>query len=167
MARNSVPAAYRTSYSLAQIVLHWSIAALVFWQLFFSGRPPRFLYGTATQDLWTRTFESSHVWIGLLVLALVAVRVVLRLVHGAPPADESNRMVAMAAKGAHLLFYVLLFFMPITGIMSWYFGWPTGGLHEAGQPVFVALIAVHVAAAGWHQFVKRDGLMKRMVAPAH
>jgi cytochrome b561 len=167
MPRNPVSAAYRTSYSWAQIVLHWTIAALVIWQLFFSGRPPRFLYGSASQDLWTRTFESSHVWIGLLVLALVLVRVVLRLVHGAPPADESNPMVAMAAKGAHLFFYVLLFFMPITGILSWYFAWPTGGLHEAGQPVFVALIAVHVAAAVWHQFANRDGLMKRMLAPAH
>lgn len=167
MPRSSVPAADRASYSRAQIVLHWSIAALVMWQLFFSEHPPRSLYGATSQDLWTRTFELSHVWIGLLVLALVVVRVVLRLVHGAPPADKSNRMAAMAAKGAHLLFYVLLFLMPITGVMSWYFGWPVGGLHEAGQPVFVALIALHVAAAGWHQFIKRDGLTKRMLAPAH
>lgn len=166
MADIYAPARDRTSYSRAQIFLHWTIAALVFWQLFFSQRPPRYLNDTLGQDLWTRTFESSHVWIGILVLALVVARVVLRLVHGAPPADESNRLVALAARGAHFLFYVLLFFMPISGIMAWYFGWPTGGLHEAGQPVFVVLIGVHVAAALWHQFIKRDGLMKRMLEPA-
>ena len=66
----------------------------------------------------------------------------------------------------HFLFYALLVFMPVTGILAWYFGLPTGDLHELGQPAFIALIVAHVAAALWHQFVQRDGLIRRMVVPA-
>ncbi len=166
MPQNSRLKLRPASYSWAQIVLHWTIAVLVVWQLFFSGRP-RFHVTSTTTDLWSMTSQSSHVWVGLLILLLVAIRIALRLVLGAPPADDSNRLAATAARGAHFLFYALLLFMPITGILAYYGGLPVGGLHEAGQPVFVALIAVHAAAALWHQFVKRDGLMRRMLAPAH
>lgn len=154
------------SYSLAQIVLHWSIAALVAWQLFFSDHPPRIQPGSAQLSVWARTWESSHVWLGLAVLGLVVIRIVLRLAVGAPSPVETNRFQATAAQVVHFLFYALLVFMPVTGILAWYFGLPTGDLHELGQPAFIALIVAHVAAALWHQFVQRDGLIRRMVVPA-
>jgi cytochrome b561 len=112
------------------------------------------------------TADSSHAWIGLLVLALVAVRIAVRLIQGAPPVEETNRLQAMAAHVTHWLFYGLLFFMPITGILTYYLGLPVGELHELGEPVFIVLIAAHVGATAWHQFVKRDGIMRRMTVPA-
>lgn len=152
------------SYSWAQIVLHWAIAALVIWQLFFSEHPPHERPGAAEADFWTLTLESSHVWIGLIVLALVVVRIALRLGHGAPALDDQDSRVVLVARIVHFLFYVLLVYMPVTGILAYYAGLPVGGLHELGQPVFIALIAVHVVAALWHQFVRRDHLMRRMLA---
>ncbi len=163
MAQTSVPTARPASYSLAQILLHWSIAALVIWQLFFSEHPPRMQPGSAQLSVWTRTWESSHVWLGLAVLALVVVRVALRLAVGAPPPVETHKVQALAAQAVHFLFYFLLFFMPITGILAWYFGLPTGGIHELGQPVFIGLIVAHVAATLWHHFVKHDGVIRRML----
>ncbi|MCB1489432.1 MAG: cytochrome b [Bauldia sp.] len=165
MAQPSMPTERPASYSFAQIVLHWTIAALVVWQLFISGRPPRIQPGSV-QGFWAMTTESSHVWLGLIVLALVIVRVVLRLSQGAPPPVESSRATETAARVVHFLFYLLLFFMPITGMLAWYAGLPTGDIHELGQPVFIALIVIHVAATGWHQFVKHDGLIRRMIVPA-
>ena len=153
------------SYSLAQIVLHWTIAGLVAWQLFISGHPPRIQPGSV-QGFWAMTTASSHVWLGLTVLALGVVRVVLRLSQGAPPPVESPPAAEVASRVVHFLFYLLLFFMPITGILAWYFGLPTGDIHELGQPVFIVLIAAHVAASLWHQFIRHDGLIRRMVVPA-
>jgi cytochrome b561 len=45
--------------------------------------------------------------------------------------------------------------------------WPEGKellstIHEITAFVFMILIILHVSAALWHQFVKRDGLLSRM-----
>lgn len=38
-----------------------------------------------------------------------------------------------------------------------------GDLHKLFQPLFYVLIGLHVLAALWHQFVRKDGLIKRMM----
>jgi cytochrome b561 len=35
-------------------------------------------------------------------------------------------------------------------------------LHAIAAKLLVALIVLHIAAALWHQFVRRDGLLRRM-----
>lgn len=40
--------------------------------------------------------------------------------------------------------------------------YPPRAIHGAFAGVLMALIALHVAAALWHQVVRRDGLMARM-----
>ena len=142
------------SYSLIQIVLHWTIALLVLWNLFVSEEPGR---NGAVGFL-----EQTHVWFGIAILVLVALRIVLRLTRGVPAPVETNELQALAAHITHLLFYILLIFMPVTGILTYYFGLPLGGIHHLGEPVFIVLIAVHVLATLWHQFVKRDNIISRM-----
>lgn len=154
------------SYGLSQIVLHWAIAALVIWQLFFSEDPPENRAGAATQGFWAEMFNSSHLWVGFAILGLVIVRIGLRLKRGAPPAPSDGRLQAMGATAVHFLFYALLVLMPVTGILAYYTGLPTEELHELGEPLFVGLIAIHVIATVWHQFVLRDGLFQRMIVPA-
>ncbi|HZP20115.1 MAG TPA: cytochrome b/b6 domain-containing protein [Bauldia sp.] len=157
------------AYSLSQVVLHWTIAALVLWQLFVAPAPNetlRMARRGLTPSALDTFLASSHVWVGSAVLALVVIRLVLRVRRPPPELDEPNPLLAFAARASHFLFYALLFFMPLTGIASWFFGLPVGGLHEAGQPVFVGLIAIHVAASLWHQFVRRDGVLSRMLVPS-
>jgi cytochrome b561 len=157
-------------YSLTQILLHWSIAALVVWQLVFGdsiGQAERLARGGGEVSAATQFLASSHVWVGFAILALVTLRIFVRLRNGAPPpAGDGSPLAAGIARAAHGLFYALLFAMPITGILDYYFHLPTGGIHELGKPVFIVLIAVHAAAALWHQFVRRDGTLGRMLAPA-
>ncbi|WP_421725544.1 cytochrome b [Bauldia sp.] len=156
-----------TAYSLSQIVLHWSIAALVLWQLFFSDDPPENRAGAAAQGFWTEMLTSSHLWAGFAILALVAVRIAIRLRRGPPPpVPDEGRVQAATAKVVHALFYGLLIYMPVTGILAYYFNLPLTGLHELGEPLFVGLIAIHVIASLWHQFVLRDGLFRRIIVPA-
>ncbi len=109
---------------------------------------------------------NSHIWVGFAILGLVALRIVLRLAYGAPAPDEPNRAAVILARVAHAAFYVLLVMMPVTGILDYYFHLPTGEIHELGKPLFIALIALHVAATAWHQFIRRDGTLRRMLVPA-
>ncbi|MCP4383790.1 MAG: cytochrome b [Hyphomicrobiales bacterium] len=155
------------NYALSQIVLHWAIAALVIWQLFFTEDPPENRAGAAVQGFWAEVFSSSHLWAGFAILGLVLVRIAVRLRRGAPAAvGGEGRLQATVARIVHLLFYALLVFMPVTGILDYYFHLPTGGLHELGEPIFIALIVVHAVAAIWHQFILRDGLMRRITVPS-
>ncbi len=164
-----MPAADRSltpsSYTLGQILLHWTIAALVIWQLVFGERIRAVEHpeGASATDL---LLGNSHIVVGIAILVLVALRIVLRLVNGAPPLDEPNRLAAFLAKATHLAFYVLLVAMPVTGLMDFYLGLPTGEIHELGKPLFIVLIALHVLATLWHQFVRHDGTLRRMTVPA-
>ena len=111
-------------YTAYQIGLHWLIAALVFVQLIFGesmtevieaaeeGKPVTALTGN---------LASMHYYFGIAILALVAVRLVLRLKNGAPPPPpETSGAIELAGRFSHCLFYVLLIAVPVTGLLGYY-----------------------------------------------
>ncbi len=63
------------------------------------------------------------------------------------------------------MFYALLVVVPVTGLLGYYYGDPYGELHTYAKPVFIGLIALHVAASLYHQFWRKDGLLMRMLTP--
>jgi len=155
-------------YSVYQIGLHWLIAALVFVQLIF-GESMTEVIEAAEEGQVPSGFDSTFAWIhyyfGIAILVLVAVRLALRLKNGAPPPPASSGMIELAGKVSHWLFYVLLVGVPITGLLGYYYGDPYGELHTYAKPVFIGLIALHVAASLYHQFWQKDGLLMRMLKP--
>ncbi len=60
----------------------------------------------------------------------------------------------------------MLFAMPVLGLLTIYVSESFGDIHTLGKPVFIVLITVHVVAALFHQFVKRDGTLGRMLVLA-
>lgn len=153
-------------YSALQIALHWLIAVLVLWQLVFGESLPdaeRMLRSGGTPDASLEFFATSHIWVGFAILALVAVRIALRLARPVPAHEPGP--AALVAKVVHGLFYLLLAAAPLTGIADYYLGWPTGEVHELAKPAFIVLIAVHAAAALFRQFVRHDGTLTRMLLP--
>jgi cytochrome b561 len=50
----------------------------------------------------------------------------------------------------------------VTGTVATYFWWPASVAHRALFWVFAALVALHAAAAIWHQFGLKDGLLWRI-----
>jgi hypothetical protein len=60
-----------------------------------------------------------HHCFGIAILALVAVRLVLRLKNGAPPAPpETSGAIELAGRVSHWLFYALLVVVPVTGLLG-------------------------------------------------
>jgi cytochrome b561 len=155
-------------YSASQIALHWLIVVLVLFQLIFgesmshSVRAAR--RGTAL-DPSDATLATLHIWVGFAILAAVAIRLVLRLRFGAPPLPPGSALLGTLARLTHIAFYVLLVVVPVTGILAYWFIPSLGDVHELGKPAFIVLIALHAAAAVWHQFWLRDGLLLRMLKP--
>jgi cytochrome b561 len=155
-------------YNRTQIGLHWLTALLVAYNLIIDNSMRPVLRATAdgtepnSGDL---LMANLHAWIGIAIFAVVAVRLALRLGHGAPPPpDDMPRPLQIASKLSHWLFYAVLLAMPITGALAYYGGFrEMGDVHENGKPILIVLIAVHVGAALWHHFYKKDDVMRRMV----
>lgn len=166
-------------YSNVAIILHWLIAALVVWNVgvvFLTGEevPP--------------TLMESHKAAGITVLALSLVRIGWRLTHRWPPlSDHLAGWEKALARTTHVLFYVLLFVVPLAGwIMvsagrgdpvSWFglFDIPalpvarsreTAGLfyevHEYAAFAMIGLVILHVAGALKHSFIDRAPGLSRM-----
>jgi cytochrome b561 len=170
------------SYSRTAIVLHWSIAALVFAQLalgWWMIDIPKHPVGV--RAWWFNVHKSIGITIGLLVIF----RILWRLTHPAPPLpDTLPAWQRAAAKVSHAGLYLCLLTMPITGYLGSSFtrypikyfgyaiphwGWDapalkelTSQIHFGTVCVFMALILVHVTAAVRHLVTRDDRIFQRM-----
>lgn len=155
-------------YSMVQIALHWAIAALILFQLIFGedmGRAWRAVENGSVPEM--NLWIWAHILVGGTVLALVIWRLILRFLWGVPsaPAGLSKRMV-LAGEVGHWALYAVMVGAPVTGLAAWYGGiLPAGELHGWLKLLIIALVVLHIAAAFWHQFIRKDGLMMRMKKP--
>jgi cytochrome b561 len=149
-------------YSGLQIALHWIVVVLVAFQLLFGGDMSHLYRALARGQapssdvtLW----GNLHIWVGFTVLAAVALRI-----RHVPPPEEESPVLRWIAWATHIAFYVLLITLPITGAMAYYLDLPAmGDIHEIGKPILIILITLHVLAALWHQFIRRDNLLMRIL----
>jgi len=157
-------------YSIYQIALHWIIALLVLFQVFY-GETMTIVVDAAgegqTVSASDQLLASAHYWVGIAIIGFVLLRLILRLFHGAPaPAGDNPRWMQLAAHASHGLFYLLLLATPIVGLLAFYLGDPWGDIHSLNKPAFIILIGIHAVAALYHQFWLRDGTLRRMISPA-
>ena len=91
--------------------LHWLMAALIFVALplgVWASQLPR--GETRSEILFV------HKSIGVTVLCLVALRIVWRMIVGAPAyAEPLGRLTHAAARAGHLALYALMIAMPVSG----------------------------------------------------
>jgi cytochrome b561 len=154
------------AYTRTQIALHWLVVGLVVAQYATSGAIVRthsiHLIGQrpSATDLVLHTLHNR---VGLTIVALTIGRLALRLSVGAPvPGDESGGLAARLAQGVHFAFYAVLIMEGFTGAVASYFWWPISTAHVILFKVLLALVAIHVAAALWHEFVRKDAVISRM-----
>jgi len=158
------PETVPTGYSRLQIALHWMVFALIAQQ---------YLFKDAMSAAWDRIASGlevgfdplvlAHVAAGALVLVFAVWRLALRARRGVPPAIEGSKVQAVLARFAHAGLYALMVLMPVSGALAWF-----GGVDAAAQGhnlmkiVLLALVALHIVGALYHQFILRDGTLARM-----
>jgi cytochrome b561 len=170
-------------YAVASRWLHWVTAALV---------------GVIIPvGLWIKYFEPAneafklrlyniHESLGVIVLAIVLIRLVNRYLNPPPPLPaDTPAAVRLAARVNHWGLYALLVLMPITGFLAtnaWGFPLSVFGvlplpaplgkneeiakvlslLHWCGAVTIILLIVAHLGGVIYHTFIRRDGLLHRM-----
>lgn len=161
-------------------VIHWLMVAMVFTMLFIGVGMV-----STTGDAYV-TLLSLHRPIGLAILALVLIRLPLRLATGAPALPEDlPALQKQIAWGSHILLYLTLFTLPLIGWgmlsagdypvrVASNFYLPPILPHDLGLYAFLrvahtvvallffALILGHLAAALMHGLIRRDGVLRSM-----
>jgi len=171
-------------WGLVSIAMHWTVAGLILCvQL-----PAAFLMDAVGPGALQNTLYFTHKNVGIVIFLLALFRLAWRWKHPVPalPADLP-RWQAAAAHATHVLIYVVLFAMPISGFLYTGLGGfpipflglydlsqllPTDkaaselfkGIHEAGQWVLYAVVVMHVGGALQHHFVRRDHVLRRMLS---
>ena len=175
-------------YTLIQRLLHWLIALLALLTLGI-GMTLGFLGFDGVQETFgkaaTNAFYTGHKTFGVLILALMLLRLGVRLVFGAPPYQSPlNAFEQVASHTVHGLLYVALLTMPILGWLATaaggypvqFFAWNLPGLisqdkalsevlfslHGIVGWVLVGLLVLHIGGALQHWLIKRDEVMTRM-----
>jgi cytochrome b561 len=180
-AANPAPASSEARYGAVSIALHWIIAGLIVIQVCLGWYMNEVLPDHTPAQA---QIETLHISVGLTILLLVLVRIGVRLTHAVPPLPaDMARWERLLAQSTHIVFYVLMLALPLTGwalvsvrpdaVHLWGLPWPKlPGLgflmtpdHKAWRRelahihVYILIwlvvlnLALHVAGALRHQFV--------------
>jgi cytochrome b561 len=174
-----------TSWGSLSRLFHWILGLAIigmiaygWWMNHFPARADRFFY------------RSIHADIGYVVLLLTVVRLIWRGVNPTPALpDDLPRWLRMLTRANHVLLYLVTILVAMLGWAhsgarppdqnySSFFGWfnvpqftspdkVAAGAYEDRHIFFayslLALIVLHVLAAAWHHFIRRDHVAMRMV----
>lgn len=173
-------------YKPVQRHLHWLIFALVLAAYVLIN-----LHQNTSRGTWIHgVTEHAHTVVGVLVLLLILPRFWMRKKHGAPAIEPPmTRMAHWLARITHWALYAFLLVQPLLGLITLqisgrsvslfgvtlipsFVGHPSRELarevfqyHAWIGTAFYYVIALHILAALWHHYVRRDDTMKRMLAP--
>jgi cytochrome b561 len=167
-------------YDVGAIAFHWIVAALIVFLgglgLLFDDMPK------PLQPFWINVHGS----VGLIYLALVIARLAWRAGHRPPPLPgDVGEFWRRTSSAAHHLMYVLMLVIPAAGIVAyvWHgrafdyglfqlnFGVPSDRatfhpaeeIHQLLAYALFALAGLHILGALWHQYVRRDGVLLRIL----
>ena len=169
-------------YDRMLVLLHWVLAMGLFYQLGLGlwmedipKDPPGF------RAEWFNLHKSIGICLGFLILW----RLGWRVTHSVPaPPIGNTEFQNKMSQWVHRFLYVSMVVLPLSGFMGSsfsaypvkFFGLPLPKLwesspegkelfstiHEVTAFLMMIVIILHISAAVWHQWVKRDGLLSRM-----
>lgn len=161
---------------------HWLTVLLVAAEYVIGSIMPAIHWGTPLG-----TLIKWHLALGSSLLLLVLFRILWRLTHRPPPPPPMPAWQRRVAAITHFLLYAALILMPLTGWASasaraWpvrafgilrlpalvpyraQIGFRLGDVHaDVIYWILLGLITMHVGAALYHRFVKRDSVLDRML----
>jgi len=162
------------------VTLHWIAAILLGVALVLAWLLPR------KSDPGYAAMLELHKSVGIMVLALVVPRLLWRLRNPVSPAAGLTPLEARVSELAHWALYAVMLLIPLTGYLFSsaqgqgldFFDLFTAAsplptdptvsrpmefLHKTGQYAIYGFVGLHVLAALYHYFVKRDGVLQRML----
>jgi cytochrome b561 len=175
----------KTSWGLGAKLFHWIMALGIIGASIFvlhvNGSMPWF----ASSPLFFITYIHWHKAFGLILLALVILRLLWKWTNPKPVTDELTPFEEKASKWTHRSLYTLMLVVPVTGwIASSAFGSPTKffglfvipGIIEKSKPLvgpfywlhfglawlLLTIVSLHIIAAFYHHDRRKDNVLRAM-----
>lgn len=171
-------------YGVVAKMLHWLIFALL---------AAQYAIGSIMPHIGRKTLNEGwvnwHFSVGAAILFFIAIRLVWRLLHPVPQFPELAPWEKLISGITHWMLYLLVVSMTLLGwaaanARGWEvklfglvtlpqlapngseWGHQAGDVHNILVYVLLGFIILHVAAAVYHYFIKRDDLVRRMLFTA-
>ncbi|MEF9417122.1 MULTISPECIES: cytochrome b [Ralstonia solanacearum species complex] len=172
---------FEPKYSLGMRALHWLVFLAALIAVVTIEILDAFPKGSAARA----ALFAAHQTMGLSVLALMVLRMLVRVGGQVPAPASGSQLLERAARLTHGVLYVLMVGMPILGVLA--IAWsgkpiqPFGlaltltlaqdktlanlakEVHESGATLVYIFVGLHAAAALWHEFILKDRLLRRMI----
>lgn len=171
-----------SSYGPVAKFFHWLIFLLVAGML---------LMGYLMDDISDKTLHGNvmniHKLLGLLILALMVLRLLWAIINVKPALPFNTPLWQQwLERGMHFLLYLVLLLMPISGwvgsvaggrpphLAGFNFSLPVAQnksfghflfhqIHDNLAIIIIVLVSLHMCAALYHHFIKRDAILRRMM----
>ncbi len=171
------------AYGAMTKIVHWLVAVVVL-GLFALGL---WMVDLTYYDEWYRSAPHYHKSIGILLAVVMIFRTVWRLCNVRPEVPiEHTLFEKKAAHSAHIILYVMIFLMVLTGylistadnrgieVFNWFEVASLGSFFENQEDIagdihrwlaygLIGLVSVHSIAALKHHFIDKDNTLKRML----
>lgn len=165
-------------YHPLQVSFHWLVVVLLF-AMFLIGK---YMSGLPN-DAEKIAPLGIHITLGIVTLIVVVARFIARFRLPKPaPATTGNAFLDWIGKAVHYALYALVFLMAISGMSlsiqsgllpiifggsgaalpADFYAFNARALHGVVAPALALLVALHVGAALYHQFLLKDNLLARM-----
>jgi cytochrome b561 len=138
----------RTQYDSTAKVLHWLVVALLLAQYLIGWLMPDIHRGMKPGDAMT-----WHISVGIVMLALIVLRLVWRLTHRVAPESSLEPWQRAGAEAVHWLLYVLVLLTTISGwLFASFRGWSISFFFLAPMPMLSSENTTALRAINhWHQ----------------
>jgi len=175
----TAPTTTVSRYHPILVVLHWGLAIFILAAL---GLGAFKMAPMPNTDPMKSEALRAHMTGGLVILALMLLRLIARRATLHPPAASAGSpALDRLARMSHVALYLLVITMALSGLTMglqagitplivgahpsippdlWVF--PIRRVHYLISRALIVLIALHLGGALFHTFIRRDGLLRRM-----
>ncbi|WPL17889.1 Cytochrome b561 [Thiorhodovibrio winogradskyi] len=179
---STAPTSGIQKYGLIAQSFHWLVALLLVGLLLTNALRTGSAEGSDARMFWL----GLHMSFGILVFVLTFARIFWAKIAPPPELVDAPQWSVLAAKSAHMLLNLSTLIIPVFGylriaskdIPARFFGLPFPSLvgeqpwlsdvmsilHGPAMAIYLlSLVGLHIAAALWHQYVRKDHALERML----
>jgi cytochrome b561 len=166
-------------YNTTMVILHWLLAIFILGAIFMGAFVLDGMDSIHPQKI---ALLETHMIVGIGILLLTLLRLVVRFKTPQPaPVAGGSKWMNLIATGVHYLLYFLtivtalagmtlalsaklneIVFQHIGTLPKDFEGYVAHEIHGVFAELLLLTILLHIAAALYHQFILKDGLMSRM-----
>lgn len=166
-------------YSKTMVILHWLLAMVILGAIFMGAVVLDEMHNDHPQKM---LLLKLHMVVGAAILIFTLIRLIVRFTTQQPdPVVSGNRVMDIIAVTVHYLLYLLTALTVLSGVTlaisadlpavlinhigelpKDYEDFIAHEAHDIFANLLLVTIILHAAAALYHQFILKDGLLQRM-----